>query len=130
MRDELKKKADESYRVAEYRALQYYRALHKQVQEESFVPVLTEDFHSWSKEHIRRRSMFSFLLPKKSKPNSKDYHQYIQWLNYTGKLERYLNRSISYIYLRDLGRALDEPKTQEREWLQSEIAKWEEKKDV
>ena len=77
MKDELRKKADERYRVAEYRALQYFRALHKQVREESFVPVLTEDFRSWSKKHVRRRSMFSFLLPKKSKPNSKDYHQYI-----------------------------------------------------
>lgn len=114
MNDELRNKADECYSVAEQKALQYFRTLHEYVQEDSYVSVLTDDFRYWSKNHIQRRSLFSFLLPKKSKPNSKDYHHYIQWLNYTGKLERYLDRSISYIYLRDLGRALDELKTQER----------------
>lgn len=35
-------------------------------------------------------------------------------MDYTGKLENYLDRSISYIYLRDLGKALDSPDTQFR----------------
>lgn len=43
-----------------------------------------------------------------------DVYRYIHWLNVTGKLDEYLDRSISYIYMRDLGKALDTPETQAR----------------
>ncbi|KOS03510.1 geranyl transferase, partial [Paenibacillus polymyxa] len=46
--------------------------------------------------------------------DTRDYNRYIQWLNYTGKLDDYLDRSVSYIYMRDLGKALDSPDTHTR----------------
>ena len=33
------------------------------------------------------------------------------WLYYTGKLEDYLDRSVSYIFMRDLGKTLDSAAT-------------------
>lgn len=50
----------------------------------------------------------------KSKSNPRDYHNYIKYLDYTGKLDNYLDRSISYIFMRDLGKALDSKETQAR----------------
>ncbi len=54
------------------------------------------------------------FLGWKNKPDPRDYEHYIQWLDYTGKLDNYLDRSISYIFMRDLGKALDSPDTQAR----------------
>ncbi|MEW8987834.1 MAG: polyprenyl synthetase family protein, partial [Bacillus sp. (in: firmicutes)] len=46
--------------------------------------------------------------------NSDDYQLYIQWLNYRGKLDSYLERSIAYLFMRDLGKELNSPETQAR----------------
>ncbi|MDK8179981.1 polyprenyl synthetase family protein [Paenibacillus sp. UMB4589-SE434] len=106
--------ADIWYRSAEQKAAQYFASLRKQVMEETYVPVLTADIQMWKKNHIHRHSLLSFFSKRKRKPDSRDYHSYIQWLNYTGKLDEYLDRSVSYIYLRDLGKALDSSDTQTR----------------
>ena len=80
----------------------------------SYVPVLIKDIQSWKQNHIHPLSLLSFFSRGKGKSDSKGYHNYIQWLDYTGKLDNYLDRSISYIYMRDLGKALDSPDTQTR----------------
>lgn len=106
--------AEISYRLAEQKAAQYFASLHAQVKERSFVSTLTEDIRLWKKNHIHTRSWLSILSKAKRKPSTQDYSMYIQWLNYTGKLDAYLDRSISYIYMRDLGKSLDSPHTQTR----------------
>ncbi|MGG4106352.1 polyprenyl synthetase family protein [Paenibacillus lautus] len=106
--------ADTGYRRAEQKAAQYFASLYVQVKEKSYVPILTEDILLWKRKHIRRPSWLSFLSPGKKKPDTRDYHRYIGWLHYTGELDSYLDRSISYIYMRDLGMALDSPDTKAR----------------
>ncbi|SEG72201.1 polyprenyl synthetase family protein [Paenibacillus sp. UNC499MF] len=106
--------ADTWYRLAEQRAAQYFTSLYEQVKEKRYVSVLTEDIRLWKKDHLPPYSLFSLLTRRKRKPDSRDYSRYIQWLRYTGKLDDYLDRSISYIYLRDLGQALDSPGTQKK----------------
>ncbi|WNS45591.1 polyprenyl synthetase family protein [Paenibacillus sp. MMS20-IR301] len=102
------------YQQAEQKALGYYTALCRQVMDRSYVSALTGDFHKWKKKHLRRFADLSFLTQRTKRPEPRDYYRYIQWLRYTGRLEDYLDRSVSYIYLRDLGRALDSPDTERR----------------
>lgn len=103
--------ADTGYRLAEQKAAQYFASLYVQVKEKTYVPILTEDILMWKRKHVRRDSWLSFFSSEKRKPDTRDYHRYIGWLHYTGKLDGYLDRSISYIYMRDLGKALDSPDT-------------------
>lgn len=114
MNEELRRKADESYRLAEQKAARYFQSLDKQVRQMTYVSTLIKDIQSWKHNHIHHHSLISFFSRKKGKPDSREYHNYIKWLDYTGKLDPYLDRSISYIFLRDLGKTLDSPDTMTR----------------
>ncbi|WP_117170220.1 polyprenyl synthetase family protein [Paraliobacillus sediminis] len=99
------------YRTAEEKATSYFEALYNQVMQKTYVPTLTEDFHLWKQNHIRHHLLRPFSFGQK-KAERLGYHAYMQWLNKTGKLDHYLERSIAYVYMRDLGKALDETATQ------------------
>lgn len=102
------------YQLAEQKAAHYFASLYVQVMEKTYVPTLIEDIQLWKKKHIHHHSLLSLFSQGKKKPDSQDYNRYINWLNYTGKLDDYLDRSVSYIYMRDLGKALDSPETKLR----------------
>ncbi|MFD1776095.1 polyprenyl synthetase family protein [Paenibacillus rhizophilus] len=106
--------ADTSYRLAEQKAAQYFASLYMQVMEKTYVPALTKDIQLWKRNHVRHHTWLSFFSRGKRKPDTRDYHRYIGWLDYMGKLDGYLDRSVSYIYMRDLGKALDSSETQTR----------------
>ena len=114
MNEKFRINADECYNIAEQKAAQYFQYLHEQVRQKTYIPTLTKDIHAWKQNHIHHPSIFSLFTRNKKKPSSKDYHNYIQWLEYTGKLDQYLDRSISYIFMRDLGKDLSSPVTQNR----------------
>ncbi|WP_436836451.1 polyprenyl synthetase family protein [Paenibacillus tritici] len=102
------------YRLAEQKAARYLASLQGQMESRAYVAALTADIHEWKKTHLPPFSGLSLQSLWKKKPDTKDYYRYIRWLNYTGKLDNYLDRSVSYIYMRDLGKALDSLDTQER----------------
>ena len=110
MNEKLMINADACYRVAEQQAAEYFQSLKVLVTQKTYISTLTKDFHSWKHKHIRH----PFLSRGKRRPDYQGYHQYIRWLDYTGKLDHYLDRSISYIFMRDLGKALDSPDTRQR----------------
>src|SRR6476620_9402799 len=112
MNKELIINADVCYRMAEQKAAEYFQSLSVECKKKSFVPTLTKDIQSWKQNHIH--SVFSFFSRGKRKPDTKEYQKYIQWLDYTGKLEPYLDRCISYLFMRDLGKNLNSPDTQKR----------------
>ncbi|OMF78456.1 polyprenyl synthetase family protein [Paenibacillus peoriae] len=109
-----KLQANTGYQLAERKAIQYFALLYDQVLDKSYVTTLTEDIQKWKKNHIHHSSWLSFFSRRKRNPDTRDYNRYIQWLNYTGKLDDYLDRSVSYIYMRDLGKALNSPDTHTR----------------
>jgi geranylgeranyl pyrophosphate synthase len=113
MNEEIINNANSSYQLAEEKASRYFKSLHDQVKQKTYVPTLTKDIQSWKQNHIRH-PLLSFLIRGKRKAHSKGYHSYIQWLDYTGKLDQYLDRSMSYIFMRDLGKSLESPETQAR----------------
>ncbi|MFY3790560.1 polyprenyl synthetase family protein [Ureibacillus sp. MALMAid1270] len=99
----------------EQKALRYFTLLNNQIQKQSYIHSLTEDIRLWKKNHVHfRTAILSFLRGKKDPRQSLNYHQYINWLEYKGKLRSYLERSVAYIFLRDLGRTLDSIETQKR----------------
>ena len=106
--------ADRCYQMAEERAVNYFKALQVQLSQKTYVHNLTKDFQSWKHNHIHHHSLFSLFSSGKGKPDTRDFKNYIKYLDYTGKLESYLDRSISYIFMRDLGKALDSKDTQTR----------------
>ncbi|MEK3980305.1 polyprenyl synthetase family protein [Psychrobacillus sp. FSL K6-2836] len=106
--------ADDCYKQAEEKANHYFQSLYTQVQQRTYAKILTEDIHLWKHNHIRNPSILSLFSRGKGKANASGYHNYIKWLNYTGKLDNYLNRSISYIFMRDLGKSLNSPDTESR----------------
>ncbi|MFT8320273.1 MAG: polyprenyl synthetase family protein [Bacillus sp. (in: firmicutes)] len=112
MDEALLKHADACYRSAEQKAAQYFQLLQEKVMQKTYVPTLMQDFQSWKQQHISPPSLFSLFSRKKGKPDSKGYYPFIHWLNYTGKLDNYLDRSISYLYMRDLGKDLNSSETQ------------------
>lgn len=114
MDEMLTKDADASYELAEQKAADYFKSLYTQVTEKTYVPTLTKEIQWWKSNHVQNNSLISFFSRRKKVPDVQDYRGYIQWLNYTGKLDNYLDRSISYIFMRDLGKALDSPDTQMR----------------
>lgn len=107
------KNEDACYQKAEQDAASYFQHLCKLVKEKTYIPVLKNDFQSWKQNHIRH-SLLPFFPRPKSSSDFNDYRQYIQWLYSTRKLDQYLERSVAYIFLRDLGKALDSPETEKR----------------
>jgi geranylgeranyl pyrophosphate synthase len=105
---------DTCYAMAEQKAIDYFQLLNQQVKQKNYIPTLTRDIQSWKHNHIHHHTLFSIFSRGKSKANPRDYHNYIKYLDYTGKLDNYLDRSISYIFMRDLGKSLDSKETQTR----------------
>ena len=112
MNQELIINGDACYRMAEQKAAEYFQSLSVECGQKSFVTTLTNDLQSWKQNHIH--SVFPFLSRRKGRPDTKEYQKYIQWLDYVGKLDPYLDRSISYLFMRDLGKNLNSPDTQRR----------------
>ncbi|WP_150275360.1 polyprenyl synthetase family protein [Paenibacillus tepidiphilus] len=108
------KTAELWYAAAERKAAAYFATLSRHVADQTFIPALTESMQIWKRQHVRRESRLLRYFRGGGKPDTGNYRQYIQWLNYAGKLDDYLIRSVSYTYLRDLGQTLDAPGTDSR----------------
>ena len=94
-----------SYQSAEIRAERYFKKLREETLEKHYIPALTADISKWKANHIHLR-----LHKGAKKDPSIGYRPYLQWLDYTGKLDPYLRRSVAYLYMRDLGKAIDTDK--------------------
>lgn len=114
MRNDLMVKSpDVCYRLVEQKAAGYFKSLYEEVMRRTYVPTLIKDMQWWKHNHIYH-SLLSFFSHGRGKPSPREYHDFIKWMDFTGKLDNYLDRSISYIFIRDLGKALDSPDTQTR----------------
>ncbi|MCU6707451.1 polyprenyl synthetase family protein [Paenibacillus sp. J5C_2022] len=98
------------YAKAEQKAATYFAALYNQVMRKAYQPSLKEDIQLWKKG----RDRLPLLVRSYRKPDSKHYDRFIRWMIEQGKLDDYLDRSVSYIYMRDLGKSLASPDTAKR----------------
>jgi|GEM_PF-28112 len=101
--------AERHYRIAEEQASQYLTALSSYLQTGEHIQALTEDFRLWQPGHSGVLSWGARLVP--GKRNSDPDERYIRWLHRTGKLDAYLERSVTYLYMRDLGQSPGDPAT-------------------
>ncbi|MFC4401589.1 polyprenyl synthetase family protein [Gracilibacillus xinjiangensis] len=104
------KNSNKVYQKAEIQARVYFHALLNVIKSRKVFPTLEKNL-----EELVGKPLISRILtaPAKSVKN-KEYSSYIHWLVKTGSLTSYLDRSISYIYLRDLGKSLDSDETRDR----------------
>ncbi|RAP74780.1 polyprenyl synthetase family protein [Paenibacillus montanisoli] len=123
--------ADHGYRQAERKAARYFDLLNKQVVEQAHVPALTSAIQLWKRTRIRRPAWRSMLAWQSKRPHAGDGYRYIQWLQRNGKLDDYLERSVSYMFMRDLGKSVSSSNTQAKikrtaadikRWLQNSAA--------
>lgn len=105
--------ANRCYMEAEKKAMEYFSSLQAQINEQLYIQTLTEDIQLWKKDHVHS-GVLSLIKRKQDPRNKLNYKQYINWLEHKEKLRNYLERSVSYIFLRDLGRTLNSKDTQQR----------------
>lgn len=102
---------ENSFKKAEEKAKRYLKTLLKHIEKQEYIKGLTKDFEAWKPFHVRPK-IFQALWSKNIPANN--YRTYIQRLEKEGKLHDYLERSISYIFLRDLGKTLYSPDMEKR----------------
>lgn len=109
------------YKEAKKYGEKYWNELYDILENEKYIEVLKRDFEKWSDKHIKKGGAILSLLEKKVSASTKEYEPYLEWLNNKGKLNSYLERSISYIFMRDLGKDISEEKTVKK--IQSSVDK-------
>ncbi|MGL4800010.1 MAG: polyprenyl synthetase family protein [Cellulosilyticaceae bacterium] len=114
MDEELVRNREASYHKAEQKGAYYFEALYKEVINGSYVQTLTDELESWGRQHTRSGMSAFFLKYWRHQPDASEYHEYIKWMDRTGQLESYLERSIAYIFMRDLGKDLGDADTRKR----------------
>jgi len=114
MNEEFEKNAMDACQQAEQKAAQYFQLLQNLVKEKTYATALIKDIQSWKHGHIHPLSFLAYFLGGKRKTSPGEYHKYLLWLDSKGKLDHYLDRSISYIFMRDLGKTLHATETQTR----------------
>lgn len=103
-------KASNWYKQAEDKANQYFQTLLSYLKNNKSTTILYKEILMWKRSH---RAILGAMYPGYDK-NLVNDKGYLSWLANKGKLDRYLERSISYIYLRDLGKNLSDKETKER----------------
>lgn len=106
--------SDECRISAEGKAGEYFQDLNRQVAAKMYAQNLTQDFQVWQQNHIHRGSFLLSWLRMNTPPDQQKIQDYVRWLERMGKLDHYLERSVSYIFMRDLGKALDSADTHEQ----------------
>ncbi|MDF2834735.1 MAG: polyprenyl synthetase family protein [Paenibacillus sp.] len=99
------------YAKAESKAGRYLALLQQEVERKSYIAALNADFTIWKKGHIRSQRWQSAMSAASRKPDSRDYGKFLRWQRLTGNLDDYLERSVTYMYMRDLGKDPSEPGT-------------------
>lgn len=125
-------RAEACYQQSEQQAKHYFTLLNEQMMTKEYIQALTQDFEEWQPEHVHgsssRSGWLNWSLPSRksitttvetlktqiAKPSLRTPREYIQWLRHAGKLDAYLQRSVSYMYMRDLGKDLTDSRTQLR----------------
>lgn len=103
----------EVYQKAEERARIYLNTLRRQLKQGEYLDRLLQKSKYWKKNHIRNDSIwkacFSF-----SEPEQQDSNEYLKWLRITKRLDGYLDRSVAYLFVRDLGQSIEDPKSKQQ----------------
>lgn len=98
------------YREAENHAQSYFQRLLQHSNQPAKEQRLIRDIMDWKRKHVFFPNVMYRHVQKRNEEKKQDAIYY-QWLAKKGKLDTYLQRSIAYIYLRDLGKDLSQQST-------------------
>ncbi|WP_182201488.1 polyprenyl synthetase family protein [Paraliobacillus salinarum] len=101
------------YKRSEEKAKNYYETLLSNMEKSTYDVNLIKDIKRWKQKHTSIFSASLLFIEKKRLAKQKD-EKYLKWLGEKGKLDNYLERSIAYIYMRDLGKDISESQTKQR----------------
>ena len=111
----------EAYFKAEKRANWYINQIIQITQSEDYLGCLKGDYQQWSKSDTRLNTKLtsssvslSELEGKQQLDERLDTWTFLEKLDAEKKLKTYLNKSISYIYMRDLGKSLSDKLVQKQ----------------
>lgn len=103
--------ADAWYAKAERKASRYLALLQHDVEHQTYTATLAADIGIWKKGHIRQQRWHSAISAASRIPDSRNYGKFLRWQRLTGNLDDYLERSVTYMYMRDLGKDPSSPGT-------------------
>lgn len=101
--------ADKCYTKADERGKKYYKELLNKTISDSTLKTLSLDFMNWKKQHKSKHSILS-CCKNIQEPGYEDSQSYMNWLKNTNHLPGFLDRSISFLYMRDMGKSINDPK--------------------
>ncbi|MGL5415607.1 MAG: polyprenyl synthetase family protein [Clostridium sp.] len=107
-----KKRINENvYEEAYTYGLNYWNELKNILEKKEYLEVLKEDLKEWNNNHINKgRFNYNLII----KDRIKGYMPYLKYIKKKGSLDSYLDRSISYIFMRDLGKDIREKKVSDK----------------
>lgn len=106
MKRNLVENPNEVYSLVEEKARKYFKLLEKELKNKTYLDYLKKDFKDFGIKHIEKPSIHSYITKKVMNPSKSDYN-FVKWLEHKNILEEYLNRSVYYIFMRDLGEDLE-----------------------
>ncbi len=103
-----------SYKKAETSASWYLNQIKSIARKDLYLEQLSEDFRDWSKQTTtnRYRQKLSELEKQLQLGEGIDSLSFLQKLELDNQLKSYLSKSLTYIFIRDLGKSLDDKHTQ------------------
>ena len=105
----------QAYHKAEIRANWYFAEISQLANSTDYLEALSDDYQDWddSQKESSHNVNLSELENKQQLNQKLDTWSFLQKLEAEQKLKQYLTKSISYIFMRDLGKSLDDKHTRD-----------------
>ncbi len=122
-----------SYQVSEKRARWYFNKLMQHNRNDGFISRLINDYLHWSKQQKTQSSAMRLSeLERQQSSHQLSSLSFLQKLDADRQLNQYLDKSIAYIFLRDMGQSLQDKTTQRhikrctaqvKSWVRTQVSK-------
>jgi geranylgeranyl pyrophosphate synthase len=113
----------QAYQTAYNKGLDYFETLQRFSQHHLDVDLLTQELHDWQQQ--QPNSLLWRVSAKLNNPPLTEFKGTIRYLLKHQQLQPFIDRSVQYIYLRDLGKAIDSDSVQQQcSKTCSQLQKW------
>ncbi|MGQ8364181.1 polyprenyl synthetase family protein [Glaciecola sp. 1036] len=119
------------YPKMEQKARWYFTQLHSLCVQDDFLTQLTSEYQQWANTQINSKQnlALSEIEKKMQQGEGFDSLSFLQKLSMDNQLKDYLDKSLSYIFMRDLGKSIrDQAVAEQISRLSQRIQKWVRKK--
>lgn len=100
------------YTRMEHKARWYFTELHALAKKETFLIQLSQAYHQWSQDSSNKQNTkLSLIEQQMQSGDGFDSLSFLQKLSVDRQLKAYLDKSLSYIFMRDLGKSIHNKQT-------------------